>query len=169
MSEFTVGDPLNSDDYRRVLGKVPTSAVVVAATADDGRPCGLTVGSFTSVSLDPPLVGFFVGRSSSTWPTIALTGGFCASVLSAPQESVCRTFAATGAERFASCQWHLSGHGRPIIDGAVAWIDCSIHETVPTGDHVLVLGSIDAMSASDETNPLVFLGGRCGQFTSAAV
>lgn len=149
------------------MGRLPTGVVIVAGMAG-GEPVGVAVGSFTSVSLDPPLVGFFIADTSSTWPVIAPSGGFCASVLGADQEAVSRLFATRGADKFAGCGWRPSPSGRPIIDGAVAWVDCSIEQTLPAGDHRLVLGRIQAMAASDGDEPLVFLGGRYRQLSGVS-
>lgn len=134
---------------------------------DGSVPVGVVVGSFTSVSLDPPLVGFFIADTSTTWPVIAPSGGFCGSILGADQEGVSRLFAARGADKFGGCRWRPSPNGRPIIDGAVAWMDCSIEQTLPAGDHRLVLGRIEAMATSDGDEPLVFLGGRYRRLSGA--
>jgi 3-hydroxy-9,10-secoandrosta-1,3,5(10)-triene-9,17-dione monooxygenase reductase component len=155
-------DPTTAAHYRTVLGCVPTSVAVIAAMTDE-VPIGVAVGSFTSVSLDPPLVGFFIAHTSSSWPRIAPTGGFTVSVLGVEQEDVCRAFAVSGADKFAACTWTLSPGRRPIIDGAVAWMDCTIASTQPAGDHLLVLGHVDAMGSATKTDPLVFLGGRYGR------
>jgi len=164
MTNTPTQDPTSSADYRAVLGKVPTSVAVIAAMNGD-EPIGVSVGSFVSVSLAPPLVGFFIAHNSSTWPLIEPTGGFCASLLSVDHESVCRLFATKGADRFARRTSSSSPSGKPIIDGSVAWLDCTIDSTTDAGDHRLVLGRIDAMDAAEDRDPLVFLGGRYGQFT----
>ncbi|MCU4183427.1 flavin reductase family protein [Acidiferrimicrobium sp. IK] len=157
-------DPSSPPDYRRVLGRIPTGVAIVAGIYG-ARPVGVAVGSFTSVSLDPPLVGFFIATTSTTWPVIELSGGFCASILGADQDGVSRQFGTSGAERFAGCGWRSSPGGRPIIDGAVAWLDCSIEEILPAGDHRLVLGRIESMASSHDGEPLVFLGGRHRRLT----
>lgn len=159
-------DPTSADDYRAVLGRVPTSVAIITAL-DDEEPVGVAVGSFTSVSLDPALVGFFIARTSTTWPRISPTGGFCANVLSATQEPVCRLFATRGADKFAEQGWHPSTGGRPILEGVTAWLDCEIESETPAGDHDLVLGRITSMGVEGERDPLVFLGGRYGQVVSA--
>lgn len=154
-------DPLDPAAYRSVLGRVPTSVAVIAALRD-GAPVGVSVGSFTSVSLDPPLVGFFIARSSTTWPHLEEAGGFCASVLASEQVELCRTFARPGADRFGACTWTPSPSGRPMIDGATAWIDCDLDQVVDAGDHLLVLGAVRSLHLADGSEPLVFLGGQYG-------
>jgi 3-hydroxy-9,10-secoandrosta-1,3,5(10)-triene-9,17-dione monooxygenase reductase component len=155
-------DPRNPGHYREALGAVPTSVAIIATVTEDG-PAGVAVGSFVSVSLDPPLVGFFIAHSSTTWPRIRPTGGFSASVLSATQEAVCRVFATRGADKFGECAWSGAPSGRPVIDGAVAWFDCEIESASQAGDHDLVLGRVEAMHVDQEAEPLVFMGGAYGR------
>ena len=88
------GTPDDPDLFRHVLGHYPTGVTVVTARAPDGTPIGMVIGSFTSVSLDPPLVAFFPGRSSTTWPRIMAGGAFCVNVLAAGQERLCRDVSA---------------------------------------------------------------------------
>lgn len=164
MRELDPLDPRSAAHYRQVLGTVPTSVAIITSLVE-GEPVGVSVGSFTSVSLDPPLVGFFIAETSTTWPRIAPTGGFCASILSSEHEEVCRLFASRNADKFAGCTWTPSESGRPIIDGSVAWIDCTIDSTHPAGDHLLVLGRIESMGLSGRDEPLIFLGGRYGRLT----
>lgn len=155
-------DPLSPDHLRLALRAVPTSVAIITTTGDSGEPIGVSVGSFTSISLDPPLVGFFIARTSSTWPKIAATGGFCASILGSHQEDLCRLFATPGADRFGTASWAPNIAGRPVMDGAVAWFECDVDQVVPTGDHDLVLGRVTAMRAVEDASPLVFVGGSYG-------
>lgn len=151
----TTIDPLA---FRDVLGHWPSGVVVVTGTVD-GSPSGMACNSFTSVSLDPPLIGFFPATSSSTWPGIRDAGRFCINVLAGHHEQVSRTFAARGIDRFAEVPWHERA-GSPALDEAVAWIDCTLEKEVETGDHTLVLGRVVGMEATDGADPLVFHRGR---------
>lgn len=155
--------------YRRILGHYPTGVCVVTAMGEDGKPTGMAVGSFTSVSLDPPLVGFFPDKGSSSWPRIAASGRFCVNVLAADQEWLCRRFAMRGEEKFSDVGYRLSINGQPVLDDVVAWIDCKLHGTLDAGDHYLALGSVEAMETERGAAPLLFLQGRYGTFVSAAV
>jgi flavin reductase (DIM6/NTAB) family NADH-FMN oxidoreductase RutF len=163
-------DPaIESTRMREVLAHYPTGVVIVTAPGDPA-PAGLAVGSFTSVSLDPPLVGFFVDHGSSTWPKIAAAGRFCANILGDHQEEVCRVFATKGADRFASLAWRPGASGSPIIDDAVAWIDCRIEQVIEAGDHWLVLGRVLGLDTHEpETGavraPLIFHRGGYGRVT----
>jgi len=149
---------------REVLGHYPTGvAIVTAPGAGDDPPVGMAVGSFTSVSLDPPLVGFFVDHRSSTWPLIEAAGRFCANVVGDHQEDLCRLFAMKGIDRFASCGWQPGLSGAPRLDDAVAWIDCRVDQVVPTGDHWLVLGRVLELDLpAEHRSPLVFHRGGYG-------
>jgi flavin reductase (DIM6/NTAB) family NADH-FMN oxidoreductase RutF len=165
MSTMTPDPAIEATRMREVLAHYPTGVVVITAPGDPA-PAGLAVGSFTSVSLDPPLVGFFVGKGSSTWPQIEAAGRFCANVLGDHQGEVCRVFAAKGADRFAAISWRPGASGSPIIDDAVAWIDCRIDQVVEAGDHRLVLGRVLALDIHErEANrtPLVFHRGGYGR------
>ncbi|WP_230396689.1 flavin reductase family protein [Streptomyces blattellae] len=167
MGGYRTFDPHSHDAYRHVLGRVPTSVAIVTSMHAD-EPVGVSVGSFSSVSMDPPLVGFFIAKSSTTWPFIEPTGGFCVSVLSSAQQGLSRLFATRGADKFAGCTWRASEAGRPIIDGSVAWMECAIESISPAGDHQLVLGRVESMGAVDDADPLTFLGGRYGRIGALA-
>src|SRR4051812_6550519 len=114
----------DSATFRKVLGHFPTGVTVITAETH-GTPVGFTIGSFTSVSLDPPLVGFLPGKASMTWPDIEKAGRFCVNVLAADQGELCWRFARETDGKFDDLRWRPSPHGSPIIEGAVAWIDCT--------------------------------------------
>jgi flavin reductase (DIM6/NTAB) family NADH-FMN oxidoreductase RutF/DNA-binding IclR family transcriptional regulator len=150
--------------FRQILGQYPTGVTVITAMGTDGEPAGMAVGSFTSVSLSPPLVAFFPDKSSSTWPRIRLTGAFCVNVLGADQEDVCRLFATKGVDRFAQFKWRRGESGAPILDGAVAWIDCAIELVQDAGDHYIVIGRVRDLDLGAEELPLLFYRGGYGRF-----
>ena len=150
--------------FRRVLGHYPTGVSIVTGLDTARSPVGMAVGSFTSLSLDPPLVAFMPARSSSTWPLLRDSGSFCINVLAADQEQQCRAFAAPG-DRFAGLGWHPAGSGSPILDGAVAYLDCRLEAEHPGGDHVIVVGRVIDLGEQSSTLPLLFHRGGYGQFT----
>ncbi len=153
--------------FRHVLGHFPTGVVVASAIGTDGAPVGMAVGSFTSVSLDPPLVAFLPDKSSSSFPKIRAAGSFCINVLAGDQEAVCRSFAARGADKYAGVSWRPApSTGSPVLDGAVAWIDCEIEQVLETGDHYLVLGRVQDLATTGEADPLLFFRGGYGRFTA---
>lgn len=154
--------------FRSVLGHFPTGVTIVTGVFE-GRPAGFTIGSFTSISLDPPLVGFFPMTDSVTWAAIAAHGHFCVNVLRDTQAELCWRFAKTGLddERFDGLDWRPSPTGCPIIEGVGAWIDCRVAEVVELGDHYLVAGEVVALDHHHEAHvPLVFYKGALGGFAS---
>ncbi|MGH9184344.1 MAG: flavin reductase family protein [Acidimicrobiales bacterium] len=152
--------------FRHVLGHFASGVTVITAL-DDGAPVGLAVGSFTSLSLDPPLVLFCPGKTSTSWPRIEATGTFCVNVLAEDQEVVCRTFAAKGEDKFATIGWRPApATGAPVIDGVLAWIDCQIERVDEGGDHWVVIGRVRDLGVEREHGPLVFFRGGYGQYES---
>lgn len=162
----------DSKQFRNVLGHFPTGVTVITGL-NETRPVGFTIGSFTSVSLDPPLVGFLPMVSSDTWAEIAPGGVFCVNVLSRQQADLCWKFAKSGDEaaRFDDVAWHPAPSGAPILDRAVAWIDCTVEHVYEMGDHYFVLGRVGALDADpdhdgDGPHPLLFFRGALGGFAS---
>lgn len=151
--------------FRRVLGHYPTGVCVITAMQDGGKPAGMAVGSFTSVSLDPPLVAFFPDRSSSSWPKMEAAGHFCVNVLAAHQEHLCRAFSSKAEDKFANIPYRLSDKGVPILEDIVAWIDCTLHAVHEAGDHYIVLGEVHALDVEKPHTPLLFFQGAYGQFS----
>ena len=151
-------ETIDPAQYRKVLGAYPTGVCVV--TGHDGATDerhALVVGSFTSISLDPPLVGFFPAVTSYTWQQLSKLDGFCVNILSASQEDVARRVAsAEASERLASIAHRASEAGHPVIDGSIAWIDCAIDRIVELGDHYLVVGAVKTMGCEDDGEALVF-------------
>lgn len=142
--------------FRRVLGQVPTPVTVVTAMTQDG-PTGLVVGSFVSVSLNPPLVGIFIDRSSMSWPAIRRTGSFTVNVLAHDQQDLCERFARSGGgNKFGGMTWNESTLGHPLLPGVVTWIDCRLRHDQQVGDHYFVVGRVLDLSDADGTSPLVF-------------
>ncbi|GAA4371066.1 flavin reductase family protein [Actinomadura verrucosospora] len=153
--------------FRSVLGRFPTG--VVAVTALDpasGRPAGLAVNSFTSVSLDPPLVAFCVAHTSTTWPVMRTAARLCVNILAESQQDVSERLAfGSGPEKFAGVAWTHGPGGAPLIDGAVAWIECSVEQEHLAGDHLIVVARAHDLAEHRDEGPLVFYGGRYGAFT----
>jgi hypothetical protein len=132
----------DSRQFRDVLGHVPTSVVVVTGIDSDGIPQGITIGSFVSVSLEPPLVGFLPGTQSKTWNSLKGTAKFCVNVLAENQADVCWKFAKESDDRFADVEWSPSLNGAPAIAGSLAHIDCDLDSDVLYGDHFFVVGRV---------------------------
>jgi 3-hydroxy-9,10-secoandrosta-1,3,5(10)-triene-9,17-dione monooxygenase reductase component len=154
--------------FRQVLGSYPTGICVITAMTAEDQPLGMVVGTFTSVSLDPPLVGFLPGKSSSTWPQIEAAGHFCANILGSDQQALCRQLAGKGPDKFAGIDYAVSEHGLPIILGALTRIECKLHSVTDAGDHWFVLGAVIHLECTRIGDPMLFHGGQYGGFASIA-
>ena len=161
------GPPFDGDHFRHVMSHVPTGVSVVAGMTPSG-PAGLTVGSFVSASLDPPLVGFLVARTSSSWPLVEGGDGFCVSVLGEEDHHVCRRFAVSGGDKFRGLEWQPSPQGAPRVEDALAWFDCRLHARHDAGDHLFVLGHVLDLGVRSEGRPLVFCHGTYRQLGQLA-
>jgi flavin reductase (DIM6/NTAB) family NADH-FMN oxidoreductase RutF len=151
--------------FRGILGRFATG--VVAITAIDPETCmptGLAANAFTSVSLDPPLVAFCVAHTSTTWPKLRAAGRLCVNILSAPQREVCLRLATRGAGKFDGLAWTDSPGGGPVIDGALAWIECSVDAEHPAGDHTIVVARVHRLDRHHDGAPLIFYRGSYGSF-----
>lgn len=150
------GATFDAAEFRQVLGHLPTGVTVIASMFD-GQPVGLSVGTFFSVSLDPPMVGFSAAVQSTSFPRVRAAGTFCASVLAEDQETVCRVFASSGADKFRGLGWRPAPEtGSPMVNDAVAWVDCTIDAVHEAGDHFVVIGNVHHLEVAREANPLVF-------------
>ncbi len=157
---------IDPGDYRRVLGHFPTGVTVVTALTDDG-PIGVAIGSFASISLDPPLVGFFLGTSSSSGAGIEAAGHFCVNVLDAAQVELCGVMASKSDDKFTGVETTPApASGAPVLPGVHAFIDCTIDQIVELGDHNLIVGRVSHLHADTdaETAPMVFHKGQYGTF-----
>lgn len=154
---------VTGERFRKVLGVFPTGVVVVTAIDREGKPVGLTVNSFTSVSLEPPLVAFLPAKSSTSFPAIRDAGVFCVNVLALDQVQLCRSFAAKGTEKFAGVRWRPAPSGSPILNDVIGWIDCDIEMVTETGDHFIVIGRVLDLDIESHRSPLIFYRGAYGQ------
>jgi 3-hydroxy-9,10-secoandrosta-1,3,5(10)-triene-9,17-dione monooxygenase reductase component len=147
--------------FRSVLGHFATGITVITAM-DDGVPVGIAANSFTSVSLDPPLVLFCAAKTSSTWPRIQRAGHFTVNVLDEHQEHISRLFATKGADRFGQIEWEAGERG-PILHDVHAYLDCTIESEHDAGDHVIVVGRVHELGLTADAGPLLFYQGRYGR------
>lgn len=165
-AEPSASPAIDSARYRQVLGHFPTGVTVVTARGAGG-PVGLCVGSFASVSLDPPLVAFFADKSSTSYPHIEAAGHYCVNILSDDQEDLARVFAGKGDDKFAGVGWRPAvGTGAPVLSDVLAWIDCEIDAVHEAGDHWIVVGRVIELEVGHEGGPLVFFRGGFGRYTS---
>jgi 3-hydroxy-9,10-secoandrosta-1,3,5(10)-triene-9,17-dione monooxygenase reductase component len=149
--------------YRTVLGHFATGIALVTAM-DGAEPVGMACNSFTSVSLEPPLVLFCAALSSSTWPRIQAAGKWVANILGEDGEEITRLFAQKGADRFAHVAYSTGRTGAPVIDSALAFVDCETIAEHEAGDHVIVVGRVVELGYAAEGKPLLFYRGGYGHF-----
>jgi flavin reductase (DIM6/NTAB) family NADH-FMN oxidoreductase RutF len=151
--------------FRDVLGRFATGVVAITGIAPDtGTPTGLAANSFTSVSLDPPLVAFCVAHTSSTWPRLRPADRLCVNILSEPQLDVCRKLAAKGGDKFADLDWTTSPGGAPVLKDALAWIECTVEDEHLAGDHLIVVSRVHHLDTHNDGPPLLFYQGTYGRF-----
>ncbi|HZB20995.1 MAG TPA: flavin reductase family protein [Blastococcus sp.] len=146
---------------REVLGHFASGVTVVTADTEDG-PIGFTCQSFSSLSLDPPLIAFAPARTSQTWPRLRDMGRFCVNVLAEGQDAVSQNFARSGADKFAGVAWTPSPHGSPVLDDVVAWIDGELWAEYDGGDHTIVVARVLDLGAHPDRRPLLFHRGSYG-------
>ena len=143
---------------RNVLGHFATGLTVITAATENG-PAGFTCQSFASLSLEPALVTFSPARTSSTWPLLRAAGRFTVNILPAEHQHLAGQFARSGADKFAGVDHSPSPLGNPVLDGALAWVDCELHQEYDGGDHTIVVAAVRALSARSNVDPLLFFKG----------
>ncbi|MGY1652263.1 flavin reductase family protein [Geodermatophilus sp. SYSU D01119] len=152
---------------RDVLGHFASGVTVVTAHTGE-EPIGFTCQSFSSLSLDPPLVALAPARTSTTWPRLRELGRFCVNVLAEDQSGLSAAFARSGTDKFAGVAWRPSRQGSPVLDGVVAWIDCSLWAEYDGGDHTIVAARVLDLGADPGRRPLLFHRGSYGRAETAA-
>jgi flavin reductase (DIM6/NTAB) family NADH-FMN oxidoreductase RutF len=146
---------VDAQRLRYVFGAFPSGIAAVAALVD-GAPTGIAASSFTSVSLDPPLVSFCIAHASATWPRLRAVPSLGVSILSAAQERAGRQLAGPHAERFDDLSWRASERGAVLLEGASAWFETSIDQHVRAGDHDIVVLRVRNLDVDHDISPLVF-------------
>ncbi|MDF3889097.1 flavin reductase family protein [Cupriavidus basilensis] len=150
--------PFEDAALRSTLGCFPTGVTVVTTAAADGRWIGVTANSFTSVSMRPPLVLWNLACKSPSLPAFEQCQRFAINILAADQAGICRQFAAPAADKFAGVDTLTGLDGVPLIDGAVAHLECRTAAIYPGGDHLILMGQI-VRYRSRKAAPLMFCKG----------
>ena len=147
--------------FRDVLGQFASGVTVVTAMSGD-EPVGMTCQSFSSVSLDPPLVMFVPSKTSRAWPLIQRAGHFCVNVLGAEQADLSNAMASRGTDKFTDVAWTPAPRtGSPVLSGTLAHVDCTIHAVHEAGDHYVVIGrALDLRLGDQDRDPLLFFRGQ---------
>lgn len=157
----------SSDWWRTVIGEFPTGVALITTTDGAGDPVAMIVGTFTAVSQDPPIVGFFPVATSNTWKTIQENGGFTVSVLGSRHEALSRAVGNRVKGYFAGGEWVSSPQGNPRVVDALAWFDCRLGAVHEAGDHLFAMGEVHDYGTGDGAGglPLLFLRGGYGTFS----
>ncbi len=144
MSQFDPQMLNNPRALRNAFGTFMTGVTVVTSYDHSGNPLGFTANSFTSVSIDPPMVLVCLANTSSNYDSFAKAESFGVNILAEDQIEVSNTFARPIKDRFAAVDWQNGPHGSPILEGVSAWFDCAMHKTVDAGDHLILIGEVKA-------------------------
>jgi flavin reductase (DIM6/NTAB) family NADH-FMN oxidoreductase RutF len=149
----------NPRELRRALGRFATGVTVVTTVSEDGKWEGLTANSFSSVSLDPPLILWSLGRGAASLASFMRAGWFAVHVLGSHQHALSARFATRSTEKFAGLDIHPGLGGCPLLTDSIAHFECSVHDRVTAGDHVIFLGRVERMTHRDG-EPLIYSGGQ---------
>jgi len=149
---------LTPTEFRTALRSFAAGVTVVTTRDREGRPSGMTASAFTSVSLDPPLVLVCVDHTATAYPDFRAHGWFAVNVLRREQEALSRRFAESGGEKFRGVPCHEGKTGLPLLDGALATLECRVVETHEAGDHTIFVGEVEAASVGGG-RPLVYFHG----------
>ncbi|WP_419816240.1 flavin reductase family protein [Glacieibacterium sp.] len=157
-----VSPDIDQRALRDAFGAFATGVTIVAGHGPDGTRVGLTANSFTSVSLDPPLLLVCPARGASALPALRTAGRFAVNVLTLDQQEIADRFAKRGIDRFAVGGWS-EWHGVPVLDDAMASFVCDLHAELDGGDHAILVGRVLALRSHPEAEPLLYLRGRYRQ------
>ncbi len=141
---------IDTRELRNAFGKFPTGVTVVTTVESNGTPRGFTANSFTSVSLDPPLLLVCISNFAASLPVFLEGRGFAVNVLAQTQKQTSGLFATQRADKFEITPWHFGQLGTPLIDDAVAWFECNVENHIEAGDHVVLIGRVMNFDHQDD-------------------
>lgn len=151
--------PIDSQEFRRVMGHFATGVTVITTKDALGTPYGLTANAFMSLSLNPPLVLISVDKAAQCYACFEVSKVFVVNFLSDEQEEISRRFATKGIDKFAGLEWFAGKNGAAILKGVIGYVECTVKETHDGGDHTIIVGKIIDAQASGE-RPLLFFRGK---------
>ena len=162
----TIASGLDRQLLRGVFGCFPSGVTAICALVE-GVPLGIVASSYTSVSMDPPLVSVCIGSTSSTWPRLRHSAKFGINVLAEGQGELCRQLAGKEVDRFAGVDFNTTSDGAVLMSESATWLECSIHSELDAGDHTIVLFEIHEVSREPHKLPLVFHASKFRQLAEA--
>ena len=151
--------PIDQNELRRVMGHFATGVTVITTISNDGKHYGLTANAFTSVSLEPPLLLISVDKKAESYPLFARSRVFAVNILTQKQETLSRRFAKSGGEKFEGVGYRAGATGAPILEGALAHLECEIRHEFDAGDHTIFVGVAVEIGAEDAEEPLLYFRG----------
>jgi len=158
--------PIDPLEFRRTLGCFATGVTIITVADQDGKPRGLTANAFSSLSLDPPQVLVCIDHRSDTFPVIRQARAFAVNILSEEQREVSQRFAGKGEDKFNGIVHHPGETGAPIIDGALAVIECQVEQAHEAGDHTVFIGYVQRVEHG-QGKPLLFFRGNYASLPEA--
>ena len=158
-------EPLDQNLFRKALSRFPTGVAVATTVSASGQPRGMTISSFNSVSMNPPLILWSIGLEAACLEDFKTADRFAVNILSATQAEISQKFAAAQNDRFATIDWSLSAFGVPLIHGAAAILECQVWARYPGGDHEIMVGKVCHLTDNEQT-PLLYGLGRLTSFPS---
>ena len=165
MNDSLSSEPLDQNLFRKALSRFPTGVAVATTVSADGQPKGMTISSFNSVSMTPPLILWSIGLEAACLEDFREADRFAVNILSAEQAGISQKFAAAQNNRFATIDWSLSAFGLPLIHGAAALLECQVWARYPGGDHEIIVGKVCHLT-DNEKMPLLYGLGRLTSFPS---
>ncbi len=157
---------IDPGEFRTTLGNFATGVTIITSRTAEGDPLGMTANSFSSVSLDPPLVLFSMDRRAMGLRNYQVAGHFAVNILARDQEHLSGRFARTAGDKWAGIQYETWQTGSPILSGALANFDCRLWQSYDGGDHVIFVGEVVQNAFDPDKDPLLFFRGRYGTVTS---
>jgi flavin reductase (DIM6/NTAB) family NADH-FMN oxidoreductase RutF len=150
--------PIDRNELRRVMGHFATGVTVITTMNKDGQMLGLTANAFSSVSLDPPLCLISVDKKAESYGSFEESRVFTVNILASDQEALSRKFAVSGGNKFEGVAYRIGANGAPILNGALAYIECKLYAAYDGGDHTIYLGEVQQAEIT-ESKPLLFFRG----------
>ncbi|MBF6561076.1 MAG: flavin reductase family protein [Candidatus Binataceae bacterium] len=151
--------PIEKNELRRVMGHFATGVTIITTVNKEGQIHGFTANAFTSVSLEPPLLLISVDKKAESWPAFEESRIFTVNILADSQEALSRKFAVSGGNKFEGVAYRIGANRAPIIEGALAYIECTLWAVYDGGDHTVFLGEIQQAEVREERPLLFFRGG----------
>jgi flavin reductase (DIM6/NTAB) family NADH-FMN oxidoreductase RutF len=153
---------MDAPRFKQLLGRFATGVTIITTRLGDGRPAGMTASSLASVSLEPPLLSACIAHSAELYEPLMVAPGFVVNILEASQEVLARRFAARHFDRFEGVGHRASPGGHPLLDGALAWMECAPHASFPGGDHTILVGRLLHGGTTDSAPLVYYRGGFTG-------